>query len=267
MTPLSVYTRAQQGDLSLLHEIDRFSYDDQKRCFTLAAQFGQTQLVKQWIAQYDTRDFAEHALWVAAHDTQIACVDLLASLVLPDNAVWESVLRYAIKNNWVSLQGTILAFEPLVGVDKCLGTAVQSNNKPLMETLLQRSTYITSNIVVAMMDHGWNDLVEQWISHLPSEEKNKLFVHCIEHKLEQHEEFFDVCKHDLKIPNPNALAAAIAQKNWTLAEQLLPYCDVPAAVHIVNKKRPDEETRIHLQRLLLMNEVGDVSKNAAKRKM
>lgn len=268
MTSLSVYTRAQHGDLSLLNEIDRFSYDDQKRCFTLAAQFGQTQLVEQWIAQHNTRDFAEHALWVAAHDTQIASVDLLTPLVPPDNAVWESVLRYAIKNNWVSLQDTILAFDPLVGVDKCLGTAAQSSNKPLMDILLQRSTYITSNIVVAMMGHGWNDLVEQWISHLPSEEKNKLFVHCIEHKLKQQEEFFEVCKNDLKIPNPNALAAAVAQKNWNLAEQLLPYCDVPAAVKIVNKHNPNTETREQLQRLVLLNEVGNSDMaSSSKRKI
>lgn len=268
MTTLSVYTRAKHGDLSLLDDIGGLSYDEHKRCFTLAAQFGQIQLLKQWIGQRDVQDFAAHALWVAAHDAQLDAVNLLAPLVSPDNAVWESVLRGAIKNNWDALQETILTFDPQVGVDSCLIVTAQQSNKPLMKTLLNRSKHISAHIVIAMMKQQWNDLVTQWVTHLPSDEKNKFFVHCITQNLSEHKDFFEVCKNDLKVPTPNALAAAVGQKNWILAEKLLPYCDVAAAVKIVNKQNPTSEMREQLQRLVLLHEVGNLdAASSAKRKI
>lgn len=265
---ISVYTRAQQGDLSLLNEIDGLSYKETERCFTLAAQFGQIQLLEQWIGQRNTKDFAAHGLWVAAHDGQLASVEILASLVSSDDPVWESVLRYAIKNNWDSLQETILAFDPKVGVDSCLLVTAQQSNKPLMKTLLNRSKHISAHIVISMMKQGWNDLVTQWVSHLPSDEKNKFFVHCVTQNLNEQKDFFEVCKNDLNVPSPNALAAAVGQKNWILAEQLLSYCDVAAAVKIVNKQNPTIEMREQLQRLVLLNEIGNPDAAlSAKRKI
>lgn len=267
MTQLSVYTRAQQGDLSLLDEIDHFSTDDKKRCVTLAAQFGQIQLLEAWIAQHNIHDFAEHALWVAAHDSQFDAVNLLAPLVPSDNAVWESVLRCAITNKCLALQEKILAF-PSIRVESGLLAAAKQGNKPLTERLLKRSTQINAHLVLTMLECGWNDLVTQWVGHLPSAEKNKFFVHCITKNLSEQEEFFEVCKGDLNTPSPNALAAAIVQKNWNLAEQLLPYCDVPMAVKIVNKQSPNTETREQLQRLVLLHEIGNFeAASSSKRKI
>lgn len=255
MTNLSIYIRARQGDLSLLSEIDGFRWDDKNRCIALAAQCGQTQLLEQLISHHNIEDFAEHALWVAAHDLQFAAVDLLMPLVPVERDVWESVLRYAIRNNSMALQDTILAFDPLVNVNSCLSVAAHSKRKPLMETLLERSTHLTATVVLQMMDNTWNDLVENYVHTLLSEEKNRLFVQCVEQQRPEQDAMFEVCKNDLKHSTPNALAAAIFRKNWNLAEQLVPYCDVPAAVKIVNAKNPNTKTRTQLQRLVLLNEV------------
>lgn len=268
MSELSVYIRAQQGDLKLTTEFECLTFDAQQRCVASAAQFGQTQLLEQLIAQCNIQAFAEHALWVAAHDLQFGCVDQLTPLVPPTSSVWESVLRYAIKHNCTALQHTILAFEPPVNVNSCLIVTAAGNNKDLMETLLERSTHLSAEVVLRMMDNRWSDLVDLWVQRLPSEEKNKLFVGCVEQHRSEQDAMFEVCKNDLRSAGPNALAAAIKQNNWALAEQLVTYCDVGAAVKIIAKLRPNQETQDRLQRLVLLAQVGSTDAHSAiKRKI
>lgn len=262
----SIYIRAQQGDLNLLSEFDTLTADAKNRCVALAAQFGQAQLLVQLI-DHGIERFAEHALWVAAHDGQLESVEALTPLVSPDRQVWESVLRYAIKNNYVSLQHTILGFTPAVNVNSSLATSAKLGNRELMETLLKRATLLTSAVAVDMLLNQWNDLLHQWFDLLASEEKNKFFVYCVRHKDQEQHAVFDACKEHLWHSTPNALATAIEIKDWGLAEQLLGYCNVDAAVTIINKQRVDEETRAQLQRLVLLHEVGDMGGTTVKRKI
>ena len=266
MTQVSVYIRAQQGDQSLLHEFDGLTYEEKSRCVALAAQFGQAALLKALI-EYGIEPFAEHALWVAAHDAQFETVELLTPLVPTDKVVWESVLRYAIKNNHTSLQNTILAFNPAVNVNSSLAVAARNERKEMMTSLLQRATEMTSAVAVDMLLKQWTDLLYQHFDLLPSVEKNTLFVYCVRHQDQEQTRMLELCKEHLFYASPNALATAVENQDWVLAEKLLAYCDVNAAVKLINKKNPNQATRTQLQRLVLLHEVGDIGESTVKRKM
>lgn len=268
MNNLSVYARVKNGDLSAVNDFETLCFDDKQRYVSVAAQFGQLQLLDLIIQQYDISSFAGHAMWVAAHDQQFSAVEKLTSLVPQTNSVWSNVLRYAIKHHRTTLQNTILAFDPVVKTDCCLVVGALSENKILMNTLLERAECITASVVVQMMDNQWTELVQKWVQYMPSEEKNSLFVQCVQQQRTEIHSLFEACKNDLHYSNPNALAAAVGVHNWTLAEQLLPYCDVPSAVAMVSKNKPTQDTLDRLQRLVLLDHVGSVNTSqTAKRKI
>lgn len=232
-----IFVRAKKGELSVVADFVKLTHDEQHRCVTCVAQFGCVDLLQHLIDRYNIDVSAEHALWVAAHDSQFHAVKLLMPLVPPTSGVWESVLRYATVKNNQEWQNIILEFDPVVNVDSCLVVAAREKNKDLLEIYLKRAQNVTAGTVMQMMNNNWWDLVDTTLPLLSSDEANLLLLQSIENR------------------------------KWSFARHLVPYCDVPSVVKGVKRKRVQSDVQEQLQHLILLHETNSFATPALKRKM